>query len=232
MIIYLSDGGNCAAIVEETKRLGCRHMVDPRRYRPQKIQYALDNGAFGAYIRNQPLDEKKFYNVLERALSADIRPDFVVVPDRVAAGLESLEFSLEHINRIPDVVPRYLAVQDGMTLEVVEAVLDLFEGIFVGGTVPWKYRTAESWVKLSHSYGLPCHIGRVGTLRGYDFAHAVNADSVDGSNPVRNRRMDIIEKWQQLHGNYVKVRDYEWDKFCVESVECQDINGETNDRND
>lgn len=214
MLIYVSDARNSATLVNEARRMGCRHMVEPKRYRPQRIPYALDNGAFGAFIRGQPLDEDRFYAVLDRAASADILPDFVVVPDLVAAGMQSLEYSLEHVQRIPESIPRYLAVQDGMTAEAVRVALHLFDGLFVGGSLPWKYRTAPEWVELAHSCHKPCHIGRIGTIRGYEFAYAAGADSVDGSNPVRNRRMDIIERWRRLCSEQVRIGDHRWQNLC------------------
>ena len=70
MLIYVSDARNSATLVNEARRMGCRHMVEPKRYRPQRIPYALDNGAFGAFTRGQPLDEDRFYAVLDRAASA------------------------------------------------------------------------------------------------------------------------------------------------------------------
>ena len=80
----------------------------------------------------------------------------------------------------------YLAVQDGMTVSDVEKVVGDFDGIFVGGTVKWKVRTGEEWVKVAHSHNIPCHIGRVGVFRRIVWAMRIGADSIDSTNFVRN----------------------------------------------
>ena len=75
----------------------------------------------------------------------------------------------------------YLAVQDGMEIDEIEKVMDRFDGIFVGGTVKWKVRTGEEWVRLAHAHNLPCHIGRVGVFRRIIWARRINADSIDST---------------------------------------------------
>ena len=54
------------------------------------MPYAIDNGAWSAYLREECWDERPWIELL-RAHGAGA--DFVVVPDIVAGGLESLERS-------------------------------------------------------------------------------------------------------------------------------------------
>ena len=61
-----------------------------------------------------------------------------------------------------------------------------FDGIFVGGTVKWKIKTGEEWVRLAHDHKLPCHIGRVGVFKRIVWAKRIGADSIDSTNFVRN----------------------------------------------
>src|SRR5206468_11520980 len=85
------------------------------------------------------------------------------VPDIVAGGLASLECFAFWRNTVPKEFPAYLAVQDGMTEADVAPVLRRYDGIFMGGSLPWKLSTAPAWVQLAQRCGLRCHIGRVGT---------------------------------------------------------------------
>lgn len=149
--------------------------------------WALDNGAFSCYRRGVPFDEGAFLDTLawhrERPHPA---PDFLVVPDIVAGGAESLAFSLAWLDRLPRGWTRlYLAVQDGMEREEVEAVLDRFDGIFVGGTRDWKRATAADWVALAHAHGLPCHVARVYQGHDVQWALSIGADSIDSTGWAR-----------------------------------------------
>ena len=150
--------------------------------------WALDNGAYKAYTDNTDFDENKFLKTLyEKLPISEMLPDFIVVPDKVGAGVDSLTFSLKWIKKLKDLDYNwYLAVQDGMSIEVVEKELHKFDGIFVGGTVKWKIKTGEEWVRLAHDHKLPCHIGRVGVFKRIVWAKRIGADSIDSTNFVRN----------------------------------------------
>jgi len=144
-------------------------------------------------------------------------PDFIVCPDLVASGRASLEFSLRWRERCESLRPDrryYLVVQDGMTVADVSAVLQPdFAGIFVGGTVPWKFRTARAWIRLAHERGLPVHVGRCGTADKAVWCHVHGVDSFDSSQPLWGegpkqrfyvglaramRRLDGIEPQREL----------------------------------
>jgi len=162
------------------------------------IPWALDNGAYGAWIRDEEFPEVWFLKTLKK-VPKDKPPVMAVCPDKVAAGDESLEFSIAWRRRLEDLgygwMPWYLAVQDGMDDGAVERELRTgrWSGVFVGGTMEWKHATAEAWVKMAHGLGLPCHIGRVAQLRDLLWAERIGADSVDSTSWVRNDRLDIVE---------------------------------------
>ena len=153
------------------------------------MDYILDNGAFISYTHNQPWNESLFYKVIRRLVDQNIVPNFVVVPDIVGKGIDSLKHSEIHRERIPLHWTKYLCVQDGMTRNDIN--LSNYDGIFIGGTTDWKWKTAKMWVGFAHDNDKPCHIGRVGTIENYRRAYYLGADSVDGSNPSRNNRMYI-----------------------------------------
>jgi len=120
-----------------------------------------------------------------------LRPDFVVVPDVVAGGEDSLEFSARERPFVAPDAPAYLVVQDGMTTERVGQWLieqpDPYHGIFVGGTLEWKLATSAAWVTFAHECGMKCHIGRCGPPDRVRWAHAIGADSIDSCLPLRDR---------------------------------------------
>lgn len=148
---------------------------------PRRSPYALDNGAFRDWRAGKPFDSDAFERSVERV---EVAPDFVVVPDVVAAGEQSLAFSVSWVPRLTGLAPLYLAVQDGMTLTMVAAELAPFAGLFVGGTLGWKIRTGEQWVHFAHLVDRRCHIGRVGTPRRVRWAKRIGADSIDSSLPL------------------------------------------------
>lgn len=158
--------------------------------------YALDNGAFVSYKTGQLWDDEAFLARTLRYLELDHKPDFVVVPDKVAQGIESLAFSVEWLGQLPPMngVRRYLAVQDGMEQGDVEAVLGRFGGLFVGGTRRWKYATARTWVELAHRHNKPCHIGRVYQPKFIAWARDIGADSIDSTGWARNGTWVYIEQ--------------------------------------
>jgi len=157
----------------------------PNTLPPRRYPWFLDNGAWVASKRGKLLDEGKFYNAIRKIELGDCGwiPEFVVVPDIVGGGQESLDYSLSWVDRI-HMAPRYLAVQNWMLPKNVESVLKRFEGIFVGGTSEWKENTAHWWVKLAHDNGMPCHIGRAGTEKKIKWAKSIGADSIDSSFPL------------------------------------------------
>lgn len=155
--------------------------------------YAVDNGAYSAWKNGEPWDEPAFKRLLEKAAAAPFKPDLVVCPDMVAQGLASLEYSLATLKELPDGMRYYLAVQDGLSPRDLEYHIGDFAGIFVGGTMDWKLRTAEKWVVYAHAQGVPCHIGRVGPMSRILWAARIGADSIDSTTWVQQDRWHHIE---------------------------------------
>lgn len=163
---------------------GFGEMTQPEELPARRRPYVFDNGAFKAWRSGKPFDAGKYSRALARIIATDDRPDFIVTPDKVAAGLESLAFSLEWVERLRVVAPVYLVVQDGMTERDVQSVLDKFDGLFVGGSLAWKYQTGAAWVEFAHCFAMPCHVGRVGTEKQVRWALRIGADSIDSCTPL------------------------------------------------
>ena len=162
-------------------RLWCQGRPTPYPGEP----WAIDNGAFRAWLHRQPFPAAEFERrvaIAERVGS----PALAVLPDIVAGGLESLEFSLSWLERLPPRWPWYLAVQDGMRPEEVASELAPVAGIFLGGTTRFK-ATALLWARLAHAHGKRFHFARAGTLARVELARRVWADSLDSSFPLWTR---------------------------------------------
>jgi len=158
----------------------CRGELPPRR-----TPWAYDNGAFKDWRSGRPFDERRYLADIDMMhLVCNTSPDFVLAPDIVAGGMASLRFSLGWVDRLRRLAPLYLAVQDGMTEADVGSELAPFAGLFVGGSHPWKLRTAEAWAKFAHARGKKLHIGRVGTEKKVRWALRIGADSIDSCLPL------------------------------------------------
>ncbi len=172
------------ALIAELVALRFGECTQPKEYPPRRTPWFLDNAAFSAWKAGVEFDDERFIVAMDRAHEDERAPDFVVCPDKVAAD-DSLEFSRSWADicrgGLPG-VPCFLAVQDGMRIE--PETLEGFDGVFIGGTIPWKIRTGGEWVELAHSVGLKCHIGRVGTAKRVKWAQRIGADSIDSSLPL------------------------------------------------
>jgi hypothetical protein len=158
---------------------------------PSVGRWALDNGAWIDFIHREPFDNHQFLERIHAVseLPDDRLPDWCVVPDIVASRL-SLPYSLRWRQALAGSDRRlrwYLAVQDFMTFEDVEAALCLepFDGIFIGGSTPWKIATAEQWIAWGHDRELPVHLARINGPNWLQWAVNIGADSVDGTGWVK-----------------------------------------------
>jgi len=162
---------------------GWRLLVSARgRLRHEGFRYALDNGAWTAFQKGEPFDVAAF----ERAVEwGGAEADWMIVPDIVAGGLDSLRYSMEWVPRLSGVCPLLLAVQDGMTPDDVRSVVGPELGIAVGGSTEWKERTATAWGALARASGAYLHVLRVNTCRRIAICRDAGADSFDGSSVSR-----------------------------------------------
>lgn len=183
MIAYASRTGTRRNL-DALRQAGWRLMVSAKGvHRHEGFKYALDNGAWHSFQNKLPFDAKAF---LEAYSKLGEGADFVVLPDIVAGGERSLDYSLEWREYLgTPICPQLLAVQDGMIPSRLWPLLGRQLGIFLGGTTEWKEGTMIEWgktAKLTRSY---FHVGRVNTVRRIRLCHAVRADSFDGSSVSR-----------------------------------------------
>lgn len=151
--------------------------------RTEGMPYALDNGAWTAFQQGQPFDEGAFSRAVD--LLGE-KADWIVVPDIVAGGMASLEFSLRWLDRLKGCPTRLLlAVQNGMEPNDVRELLSPAVGLFVGGDTEWKLATVNQWGQLARRRNCYLHVGRVNSAKRIALCAAAGAHSVDGTSASR-----------------------------------------------
>ena len=148
-------------------------------HRSEGFRYAIDNGAWTAHQQGQPFDAEAFRVVVGRF---GAQADWVIVPDIVTGGLDSLTFSRQWLDWCLDRCPRVLiAVQDGMQPSDVSGLLCDRVGIAIGGSTEWKEEQLGRRV-----WGAPwLHCLRVNSSRRIAMCSAAGCDSFDGTSVSR-----------------------------------------------
>jgi hypothetical protein len=169
----------------------------------QNERWISDNGAFSYYLQGKSFDSKKYLRHIEKC-SKHTPPIFAVIPDIVAGGERSLEYSLEWLSsgKLPSKWRWYLALQDGMRMSDVFDVADYIDGLFIGGTLKFK-STAPTWCDRASRFDLPVHFGRCGIHKRIDFAYRSGCDSIDSSFPLfESKRFHEFLSLSDSDGNY------------------------------
>lgn len=143
--------------------------------------YAIDNGAWIAHVAGKEWNEDAFLETVERIGEG---ADFIVVPDIVEGGLESLERTKAWLPRLAS-YPTLIAVQDGIEPEHVDGLLGDRVGIFLGGSTDYKLDTMFVWGEVCKRAGCHYHIGRVNSKSRVLRCMAAGAHSFDGSGVTR-----------------------------------------------
>jgi hypothetical protein len=200
-----------AAKIAQSLGLGCMICTSREQHLASKRYLdfnftAVDNGAFGCHKSGKPFNTELFLKNVERVNKINLNPLFIVCPDIVAGGLKSLDFSMSWLDKI-NYSKIALVVQDGMTQEDVRPIIKDFQYLFIGGSVSWKWRTAESWVNFAHDNDTPCHIGQAGQLWMLKAANRFGADSVDSTSWVVNKTWHIIREFQEPQQMELKLWD-------------------------
>lgn len=215
MIYLVGEMSNGAAKLNDTFPRGWGRMYVERPINPFPSEpWALDNGVFRAWRNGLSYEEafERFERQLERASEVAYGgslPLFVVAPD-LPADASSIFLSLDwlatwelerqeeldpygwHYGTRNGILPIFLAVQDGMTPDQLEELVDpetdepilaKFSGLFIGGSDAFK-ETASEWRELADRWNLELHYGRA-TQSRLKAAIEAGADSADSAHPIR-----------------------------------------------
>jgi hypothetical protein len=204
MKIYTGNGADTESIQVRGMGVMIPSTPDTVIRKEYKSMYcALDNGAFGCYSKGYPFQADVFRDTMRKAFKNNLSLDFIVCPDIVCGGVQSLKFSMSwakgELLGTPNLA---LVVQDGMQPSHLDNyILAYFTYIFIGGSVEWKWETAEQWVNFAHKNNKKCHIGQCGKLGYLERARELGADSVDSTSWVVNNSFHIIDEFQSNQPN-------------------------------
>ena len=199
MIIY--TGQTTSTKLDKIKKLGMGVMISSHpNTAPSKdlkdVPCALDNGAFTCYKKGYPFQEDVFLETIKKAYKLNLTLDFIVCPDIVAGGKESLKFSLEWAKRLKTAPNLALVLQDGMEERDLDSyTLRFFTHLFIGGSVKWKWDNADKWAKFARDKGKKIHIGQCGKLQYLKKAKVLKVGSVDSTSFTVNDSFDIVEEF-------------------------------------
>ena len=181
LIAYASRTGtrrNLAAL----KAADWRLMVSATGvWRHEGFPYAIDSGAWTAHQQGEPFNFTKYEGVL-RWGARDA--DFVVLPDIVAGGHDSLRLSLDWLPRI-EARMILIPAQDGLEAEDLRPYLSPRVGVFIGGSTEFKESTAFEWGRMCRYLKAWCHMGRVNSRRRIRLARLCGCHSFDGTSATR-----------------------------------------------
>jgi hypothetical protein len=143
--------------------------------------WAMDNFAFTGF------DPARFRRALVAYAGV---PDclFCVVPDVVGNAADTLAaFAVWHDEIKGHGYPVALAIQNGQESHAIPwANLD---AVFIGGDTAFKYSDfVRGVIHEARARGKHTHMGRVNSVRRWNYAHSLRIHSVDGTGMVIERR--------------------------------------------
>lgn len=194
-----STGWLWHCIARETGKLG--HLFSPGAQRGPWpwFPYALDNGAFAAWDSKVNRWDETRWNVdawrrlIFWAEAREQKPLWAIVPDVPGNG----EATIERYERFFAEVPfaRAMAVQDGMTVEQVQALKP--DVVAIGGTTEWKWATVEMWAAAFPRV----HVLRCNSPEKLRYLEQLGVESCDGTGWNRGNRKQTagLEEWARLN---------------------------------
>jgi hypothetical protein len=154
------------------------HLYSPRGQRGPwpEVPYALDNGAWPAFLNKEPWSEQAWRALLRWAALSGQRPLWALVPDVVADRAATLERWSRYVDEVRAFGFRpALALQDGMTFDDVPDDKCM---LFIGGSDDWKDASIAPWCAR---FPGRIHVARVNTPRRLIAGWRAGAVSVDGT---------------------------------------------------
>lgn len=164
------------------------HLYSPGGQRGpfEHLPYALDNGAYSAYLRQAAWDAQVFRQLLKWAADSEIQPMWVACPDVVADTQRTLAQWDSWAQEIrAHGFKAALVVQDGMTDQDIAATEA--DALFIGGSTDWKWSNLYRLCELHPTV----HVGRVNGYRGLVKCRDAGASSVDGTGWFRGDQTQL-----------------------------------------
>ena len=158
---------------------------------------AIDNGVAADHKAGRDWDGGRFEEYVEQVAESGIVPDFVVLPDVFADWRATVARSWTWLDRLPEGWPRYLVLQDGAGEDAVAHFARVVEGVFLGGSKPWRAQHAAFWREWTRERDLPLHWGGCARIDYLRAACRLGYDSTDSVQPMWDLR-----KWREYTNTY------------------------------
>lgn len=178
--------------------------------RPDGVTWCADNGCFG-----KGFSEDHWWNwLVNNAHQADTCV-FATAPDVVGDAAATLKRAQPWLPRIRQLgYPAAFVAQDGQ--EDLPTPWNEFDVLFIGGSTEWKLGPhARRLVSQAKKQGKHVHMGRVNSLRRFQYAQAIGCDSVDGTyltfGPDTN--LPKVMHWSQLTADQDALFDIDGDRY-------------------
>lgn len=144
--------------------------------RPTGVAWCADNGAF-----SDKFDEQKWWQFLVANAPRASTCAFAVAPDVVGDAEATLARSRPWLPKIRALgYPAAFVAQDGIEDTVIP--WDEFDALFIGGTDNFKLGPiARTVAAEAKTRGKWVHMGRVNSMKRYQYARTIGCDSVDGT---------------------------------------------------
>jgi hypothetical protein len=197
-----STGWFWHCLARETGKLG--HLYSPRAQRGPWpwFPYALDNGAFSCWDKKSNTFDAAKWAAMENswrqllfwAQAAPLKALWAIVPDVPGNGPATIE---QWARFAPEVVaagiPLAVAVQDGMTPEMVRALNPLPAVVAIGGSDEFKWGTVAMWAKEFPRV----HLLRCNSPTRLEELTELRIESTDGTGWCRGDRKQTsgLEEW-------------------------------------
>jgi hypothetical protein len=204
MIVMVSNntGWHTHCLARETGKLGHLFSADGWKRPFPWLPYALDNGAFSCWDRNTNYFDAdkwaetypKWKQLIYKASTATQRPLWAIVPDTPGCAAGTIVKYKAHVQQVIDaeILPA-IAVQDGMTPQMVKELYPSPGVIAIGGTDEFKWGTIETWVKEFKRV----HVLRCNMPDRLQYLEDLGIESCDGTGWMKGNRMQLagLENW-------------------------------------
>lgn len=151
------------------------------------MPWALDNGAWPAFVQGREWDQVAWLKALDRYGRG---AKFIVAPDKVGDAAITMEWATKWLPILlarDDLAESHIliAAQDGMAFADMAPLVGGRVGVFIGGTTEWKLNAIIPWGMWARERGIYCHVGRVNTVRRISLCAAGGVRSFDGTSATR-----------------------------------------------
>lgn len=178
-------------------------LFSPERTRHYpEVPFAIDNGAYGAWLKGQDFNEKKFIEVCHKF--SRFNPLFVVCPDKVNDRAATIGLWNKWKPFLSDLnLSAAFVFTNGMTIRDIPSDADY---VFIGGDNRFK-----EWAIANRSAIIkPVHVGRVNYHSRLWKCHNHGISSCDGTGWFRGdrkQRQILIDYLEIVSGNANRESD-------------------------